>query len=447
MLLDAFGATIGEAARRLDQPGGILLAVSGGPDSLALLLAAVAWRRTAGSSHLPIHVATVDHRLRRESAAEARFVAALSAQHGLSHATLPWGEPDVRGNLSARAREARYGMLLSHARRHDLGLVLAAHHCDDDVETHLMRRSSGADLLTAAGMRRLRWLGPDGLLGRPFLDLSRDRLAVAVAAEGITAVDDPSNRDQRYHRARIRLALAAEPRQYSEAQRDLARCKAARDRGEQALADALAQLEATERLHFAEDGAIVVERSVFAEMSGRCAAHLVSRAVVAAGAGTAPPSGNAVREVLGRLQPGGAEQGVRSLGGALLAITSTQAVFMREYGRSGIAAVSLAEATRLRGGKGMAWPVVFDGRFVLDGGPWREIAGARLVPLGSLGLGGHRSRCLPVLLDAAGRPHAAMGAAAMRLGRDVAALDFKLLTPHLLKRDLPPPTCLISPQP
>ena len=52
-----------------------------------------------------------------------------------------------------------------------------------------------------------------------------------------------------------------------------------------------------------------------------------------------------------------------------------------------------------------------------------------------------------VLLDAAGRPHAAMGAAAMRLGRDVAALDFKLLTPHLLKRDLPPPTCLISPQP
>ncbi|ORE91146.1 tRNA lysidine(34) synthetase TilS [Aurantimonas sp. 22II-16-19i] len=447
MLCGAFGATIDEAARRLDPPGGILLAVSGGPDSLALLLASAAWRRSAGSFHLPIHVATVDHRLRPESAGEARFVAALSAQHGFPHATLPWAGPDGRGNLSARAREARYGLLLSHARQHDLGLVLVAHHRDDDVETHLIRRSNGADLVVAAGMRRLRWLAPDVLLGRPFLGIARVRLARAVAAEGMTPVDDPANRDPRYQRARIRIALTAEPRRGERALRDLARCKMARDRGEQVLADAIADLEGTGRLRFAEDGAIVVERSVFAEMSERCAGHLVSRAVVAAAGTATPPSGEAVREVLARLRSGGAEQGVHSLGGALVAITSTQAVFMREYGRSGIAALSLAEATRKRGEHGMTWPAVFDGRVVLDLGPWRTLTGPKLVPLGALGLGGHRTRCLPVLLDAAGRPHAAMGAAAIRLGRDVAALDFKLLAPHLLKRDLPPPKCLTPPQP
>ncbi|WP_312869707.1 tRNA lysidine(34) synthetase TilS [Jiella pacifica] len=416
----------------------MLLAVSGGPDSLALLLTASAWHRSLAAAAPQLRVATVDHRLRPEAAEEAAFVAVLAASCGLPHETLTWTPEAKPGNLSARAREGRYALLLSHARRHGLDLVLTAHHLDDDVETHVIRRRNGGDVAASAGMRTLRWLSPDAALGRPFLGIARERLADLVTASGIVAVDDPTNRDQHYDRVRIRLELAADPRRKARARANLRRCKRARDDAERAFARALVDLEETGRLRFAEDGALLSDRAAFAELSPRCAAHLLSRAVVAAAGAPRPPSGQAVRDVSTWLRQGPPRPDARTLGGAIVRIEGGEVVVMREFGRGAIAALSLGAAKALGGrfAAEMDWPVVFDGRFVVDVGPWRALPGARLVPLGLLGKGGIRLRSCPVVVDAEGRARAALAPAARRLGPGIGDLAFEPLTPHLLRRDL-----------
>ena len=188
----------------------VVLAVSGGPDSLALLLAAEAWRNSRDSSLPPLRfcVATVDHRLRPASAAEAAFVADLCRSFGLPHRTLVWEVTASAGNLSEEARLARYDLLTTFARSQKAGLVLTAHHEDDQLETHVMRARRGSGPVGLAAMRPVRELAPGIVLARPFLDIPGARLKASVAARGLAAVDDPTNRDPAYERVRVRTGLA-----------------------------------------------------------------------------------------------------------------------------------------------------------------------------------------------------------------------------------------------
>lgn len=186
---------------------GIGLAVSGGPDSLALLLLAHAKFKDR------CRVATVDHRLRPEAAAEAAGVAAICASLGVPHDTLvvEWGE-EPTGNLQARARDARYALLGQWALEHRLGSVLTAHHADDQAETLLMRLARGSGVAGLAGARaKSQLVERDGLRVwrlRPLLGWRRSELGEIVAAAGLDPVDDPSNLDPRFDRARVRALLA-----------------------------------------------------------------------------------------------------------------------------------------------------------------------------------------------------------------------------------------------
>ncbi len=178
----------------------MLVAVSGGADSMALLLlghTALGERCVA---------ATVDHGLRPDSAAEARLVAAVCAQRGISHAILTDALPERVGktaNLSARARALRYRLLEAHAREVGARFVATAHHADDQLETVVMRLNRGSGV---SGLAAIRERG--GPIIRPLLQWRHSELAALVAACGITAVNDPSNRDDRFDRARLRKALA-----------------------------------------------------------------------------------------------------------------------------------------------------------------------------------------------------------------------------------------------
>jgi len=176
------------------------LAVSGGPDSLALLLLAHA--------ALPgrVRAATVDHRLRAESAAECAFVAEICAGLGVPHAALPVTVAD--GNVQSEARTARYAALAAWAAEHGLGAVATAHHADDQAETLLARLNRASGVAGLAGVRAVgRIPGSSVALVRPLLDWRRAELAEVVAAAGITPVDDPSNSDLRFDRVRLRAAL------------------------------------------------------------------------------------------------------------------------------------------------------------------------------------------------------------------------------------------------
>jgi tRNA(Ile)-lysidine synthase len=174
--------------------------VSGGPDSLALLLLAHA--------ALPgrVEAATVDHGLRPGAAAEAAMVAALCERLGVSHGMLPVTVAD--GNLQAKARAARYAALAAWMSARGLAALATAHHADDQVETLLMRLNRGSGVGGLAGVRaRGEMPGTRLPLLRPLLGWRRAELGHVVADAGVTAATDPSNTDERFDRVRVRQAL------------------------------------------------------------------------------------------------------------------------------------------------------------------------------------------------------------------------------------------------
>jgi tRNA(Ile)-lysidine synthase len=195
-------ARFAEALARLWPDGGRLgLAVSGGPDSLAMLLLAEA--AVPGR----FDVATVDHGLRAESAGECAMVADICAERGIDCAVLKVAVG--RGNVQSEARKARYTALAAWAEQRELSAIATAHHADDQAETLLMRLNRGSGLAGLMGVREARFMpGSAVSLIRPLLTFRRRELAELVAVAGLDPVNDPSNADDRFDRVRIRRALA-----------------------------------------------------------------------------------------------------------------------------------------------------------------------------------------------------------------------------------------------
>jgi tRNA(Ile)-lysidine synthase len=183
----------------------IAIAVSGGPDSLALLsLAVAAWPGR-------ITAITVDHALRADSAAEAADVAAQCAARGIPQVTLRRAGPAFTANVQAQARAARYALLAQWCAGNGASLLLTAHHADDQAETLLMRLNRGSGGSGLAGIRAARPLQPGVTLVRPVLACRKAELVAIAAEQGWDSVDDPANRDPRHDRTRVRALLAANP--------------------------------------------------------------------------------------------------------------------------------------------------------------------------------------------------------------------------------------------
>jgi len=188
-------------ARLWPEGGRLGLAVSGGPDSLAMLLLAEA--AIPGQ----FEVATVDHGLRPESADECAMVAGACAARGVACAILRVSV--AGGNVQSEARKARYAALAGWAEQRALSAIATAHHADDQAETLLMRLNRGSGLAGLTGVREARFMpGSAVSLIRPLLTFRRGELGALVAGAGLDPVDDPSNTDARFDRARIRRALA-----------------------------------------------------------------------------------------------------------------------------------------------------------------------------------------------------------------------------------------------
>ena len=202
-------ALVARFAADLDRLSGpderIGLAVSGGPDSLALLLLAAAARPGR------VEAATVDHQLRPESGSEAAMVAAVCAGLPVPHRilTIEWPEKP-RAGLQARARDERYRLLAGWVRERQLKALVTAHHRDDQAETLLMRLARGSGVRGLAAMRPTAPVPGAGdlTLLRPLLDWSHAEIIAVCEAAGQTPADDPSNRDQAYERVRVRDWIA-----------------------------------------------------------------------------------------------------------------------------------------------------------------------------------------------------------------------------------------------
>ncbi|MBB3764457.1 tRNA lysidine(34) synthetase TilS [Sphingomicrobium lutaoense] len=179
------------------------LAVSGGADSLALLLLAAAARPGA------VRAVTVDHGLRRESAEEARQVRSICLDREIPHSILKadWPEGPPISNIEASARKIRYARLAHWATGEGLTHIATAHHAEDQAETMLMRLARGAGLSGLTAIREQRPLGEKVTLVRPLLHWPRATLRALVEATGLPIIDDPMNKDPSHDRARLREAL------------------------------------------------------------------------------------------------------------------------------------------------------------------------------------------------------------------------------------------------
>lgn len=198
MFADSVCRLTGSNPAMLDLPQ-IGLAVSGGPDSLALLLMAHAAFPKA------IMAATVDHGLRPEAAEEAAYVAQICAERGIAHTTLKPDAP-ITGNLQSAARDVRYRLLGGWADTHGLRWIATAHHADDQLETLLMRLARGSGIAGLSAIRE-----SNGRIIRPLLGFTKAELVAVCDAHHVVPCEDPSNANPDFDRVQIREWLKSAP--------------------------------------------------------------------------------------------------------------------------------------------------------------------------------------------------------------------------------------------
>ena len=187
--------------RRLQarHPRPIAVALSGGGDSLALLLATAAWAERAGRELL---VLTVDHGLRAESADWTRTCAATAQRLGLAFRALAWTGAKPASGLPAAARLARHRLLADAARQARARVILMGHTASDIREAVAMRAAGSTTPDPREWSPSPVWPQGRGLfLLRPMLGLGRAEIRDWLTARGETWIDDPANADPAYARA------------------------------------------------------------------------------------------------------------------------------------------------------------------------------------------------------------------------------------------------------
>ena len=291
----------------------LVLAVSGGPDSTALLVLAARWRRARkfgrNKSGPKLFAATVDHGLRPQAKDEARAVSRLARALGVPHRILRWKGKKPATGIQEAARAARYRLLADFAYAAGADHIVTAHTLNDQAETVLMRMSRGSGMSGLGGMRKATplWTSPcparaaprdnphpsllrgrdkgwgHVLLMRPLIDIPKARLIATLEREKIAFSEDVSNRDPRFARARLREimpALAGEgldARRLADFARRLRRADAALETAVDAAAKNLS------RWPWEMEGPIAFDRDEFLNIPAELGLRLLGRAVGHAG--------------------------------------------------------------------------------------------------------------------------------------------------------------------
>jgi tRNA(Ile)-lysidine synthase len=270
----------------LESLRGLLLAVSGGSDSTALLVIAARWAKRLKRAPKLIAV-TIDHGLRPQSRHEAAAVKRLARRLGVPHRTLRWRGRKPKTGLQEAARLARYGLLAQAATRAGYEHILTAHTLDDQAETVLLRLARGSGLTGLAGMAHASPLPINEetaiFLVRPLLRIPKTRLVATLKAAGIGHSEDPTNRDPHFTRARLRMLMPVLAREGLDA-RGLTRLAARMRRAEATVEFAVgAARAALAPGPWRERGPIVFEAVRFNDLPAEVALRLLGRAVAQTG--------------------------------------------------------------------------------------------------------------------------------------------------------------------
>ncbi len=329
---------------RLTRPTRILVGVSGGSDSIGLLLCLHEGIAAGEGAGHELVAATVDHELRAEAAGEARLVARLCKELSVAHETLSWSGEKPKSGISAASREARYRLLMQSADSLHADVIVTGHTLDDQIETIAMRaaRSDAEANLGLAGMAEAVLLDRRCWLLRPFLATRREAIREFLRERGRAWIDDPSNADRHYERVRVRIDL--------------------KEAGEASLADL--QSAALRRVRLSEDAAEIARRylkvhhGVLAELSPEVLnedrdtlRHLLATLAAVLGGRQYLPAATTMTRVMAMLD--GQRMG-RTTAGRVIFDLRRQGLFMHREARD-------LPVVHVGKGKSMLW----DGRYRL----------------------------------------------------------------------------------
>jgi len=368
---------------------GFAIAVSGGADSMALMCLAAEWCRSIGRP--PPLVITVDHGLREASAVEAAQVARWAQAWDLEHLTLSWAGRDQPGNLQAEARRARYALMGEAMAARGISVLATGHTRDDQAETFLIRLARGSGLAGLSGMKKRAPFPVRGrsasLIVRPLLDVSHASLVATLRERSQPWIEDPSNANPRFLRARIRAAtphleaLGLTPPRLSATAAHLARANEAVDRAVRALAhDAVA---------FTPWGYALLQPQALSAAPAEVTLRLAARIIATVSGEPYTPRFEALSALVDWLGAPAPASG-RTLGGCRVAARADGAVLVA---REEAAMLRATHTLRLApGGRG-----VWDGRFEVAIAPQAPEAEYDVKPLGLQGVRalGNRGRLPP----------------------------------------------------
>jgi tRNA(Ile)-lysidine synthase len=326
------------------------LAVSGGADSLALLLLAHRW--AAARTDAPrLFVYSLDHGLRSEARDEVAMVLSVATSLGLPARGLLWIGEKPQSGLQEAARQARYQLIGNAMAADGATLLLTAHHRGDQAETVLMRLAHGS------GIEGLKAMSPLSVVEgvrvfRPLLDVDPTVLSGLVAASGLVPAQDPSNDDPAYERVRWRrlLPLLAEEGLDAAA---LARFASRMAEADAALGQ-MAGLAFEEMVTLDGFGAATLDRRAFAALSPAIGRRVLGRVLNIVGGRQKPRALGQVERLFDRVVDGDLGRGTTLLG-AVTRLKDDRVIVSREPGRA------LPADAALPPGQGLVW----DRRFLI----------------------------------------------------------------------------------
>jgi tRNA(Ile)-lysidine synthase len=320
----------------------VAVAVSGGPDSLALAILADRWARSRRGE---VCALSVDHRLRPESGAEIRRLSAWLSARKIRHEVLVWEGKKPATGIQEAAREARYRLLAQWCREHGCLNLLTAHHREDQAETHLIRRAAHSGDAGLAGMSAVREIDCCHIL-RPLLGIPKARLAATLAAESQPFITDPSNCDPAFARARLRAGATAQDGDLTtvlDVVRRLGRERRSRERARDAL---LARAVSVHPAGFA-----VLDCAPLLAAQAEVAEQALSAIVAMLGGGLYPPRRRRVSRLL-RVLAGDADGGY-TLAGCRFVLWRGRYLVLREL-------AAAASPARIWPGTTLVWDRRFE---------------------------------------------------------------------------------------
>lgn len=403
----------------------LAVAVSGGPDSMALLLLAADEARRSGRS---LHALTVDHGLRAEAGTEALQVGGWARALGVAHTVLTHSGDTPRASVQAAARSIRYRLMAEWCATHNMAALLVAHTREDQAETFLLRlaRGSGVDGLSAMAADTRR---NDMRILRPLLDVPRDALHAVLATAGQAYITDPSNADARHARVRMRALAPVLEAEGLTAQR-LADTAARMMTAREAL-DGWTSAHLARAVTFHKCGYGTADLAALLDAPDEIRLRAASKLIMAITGNAYPPRLHHTRALVVRL--GDASFNGATLGGARLVRRGDTLMVFRE-------ARAIAPAVR----RARHLPLLWDGRFEVgthDMAPNKApVADVTIAPLGQKGwrwmrdvapdtaLPAAAAACLPAVFD--GGTLLEVPSLGLTAGGDVASLTARFVGPQ-----------------